>query len=115
MAGVLIQWSVILSFQEAETSCVGPTASSLFGDAAPSLGKLHAPLPEDVEALERLRHRLQVDWKLLQTTGEFTTEASHNNITHNVTSTEFKIHLYYINWNFCLLKTAPETGGGDEH
>ncbi|XP_031139231.1 polyamine deacetylase HDAC10 isoform X1 [Sander lucioperca] len=64
----IAQGHTLVLMQEAETSCVGPTASSLFGDAAPSLGKLHAPLPEDVEALERLRHRLQVDWKLLQTT-----------------------------------------------
>uniref|UniRef100_A0A7N8WQ36 Histone deacetylase 10 n=1 Tax=Mastacembelus armatus TaxID=205130 RepID=A0A7N8WQ36_9TELE len=48
-----------------------PTASSLLGEAAPSLGQLHAPLPEDVEAIESLRHKLKADWKLLQTTGEF--------------------------------------------
>uniref|UniRef100_A0A8C3ADR9 Histone deacetylase 10 n=1 Tax=Cyclopterus lumpus TaxID=8103 RepID=A0A8C3ADR9_CYCLU len=35
---------------------------------------LHAPLPEDVEALERLRLGLQADWKLLRTTGELTTQ-----------------------------------------
>ncbi|XP_034735891.1 polyamine deacetylase HDAC10 isoform X1 [Etheostoma cragini] len=64
----IAQGHTLVLMQEGETSCVGPTASSLIGDAAPSLGKLHAPLPEDVEALERLRHRLQVDWKLLQTT-----------------------------------------------
>ncbi|XP_039663890.1 polyamine deacetylase HDAC10 isoform X1 [Perca fluviatilis] len=64
----IAQGHTLVLMQEGETSCVGPTASCLSGDAAPSLGKLHAPLPEDVEALERLRHRLQVDWKLLQTT-----------------------------------------------
>uniref|UniRef100_A0A7N9AQV8 Histone deacetylase 10 n=1 Tax=Mastacembelus armatus TaxID=205130 RepID=A0A7N9AQV8_9TELE len=47
-----------------------PTASSLLGEAAPSLGQLHAPLPEDVEAIESLRHKLKADWKLLQTTGK---------------------------------------------
>lgn len=79
-----------MSFQEGEEACVAPTASSLLGDAAPSVGQLHAPPPEDVEALERLRHKLQADWKLLQTTGEFTPTESHINITHNLTSTEFK-------------------------
>uniref|UniRef100_A0A8C4HXP9 Histone deacetylase 10 n=1 Tax=Dicentrarchus labrax TaxID=13489 RepID=A0A8C4HXP9_DICLA len=83
-------WSVILSFQEGEKERVAPTASALLGDAAPSLGQLHSPLPEDVEVLERLRHRLQGDWKLLQTTGEFTTAASHINITHNLTSMDLE-------------------------
>uniref|UniRef100_UPI0037E8A49B polyamine deacetylase HDAC10 n=1 Tax=Semicossyphus pulcher TaxID=241346 RepID=UPI0037E8A49B len=64
----LAQGHTLVLMQEAEKACVGLTASSLLGDAAPSLGQLHAPLPEDVEALERLRHRLQADWKLLRTT-----------------------------------------------
>lgn len=64
----LAQGHTLVLMQEGESVCVGPTASSLLGEAAPSLGKLPAPLPEDVEALERLRTRLQVDWKLLQTT-----------------------------------------------
>lgn len=59
----------IILFQEGEKECVGPTASSLLGVAAASLGRLGAPLQEDVEALEGLRSRLQADWKLLQTTG----------------------------------------------
>lgn len=63
-----------LLFQEGEKACVGPTASSLLGVAAPPLGKLHAPLPEDVAALERLRLGLQADWKLLRTTGELATQ-----------------------------------------
>ncbi|XP_074533745.1 polyamine deacetylase HDAC10 isoform X1 [Halichoeres trimaculatus] len=58
----------LVLMQETEKACVGITASSLLGDAAPSLGQLHAPLLEDVETIERVRHRLQVDWKLLQTT-----------------------------------------------
>lgn len=69
---VLFQWPIILSFQEEEKSCVAPTVSCLLGDAAASLGQLPAPLSEDVEALERLRHQLQTEWKLLQTTGEIT-------------------------------------------
>ncbi|XP_070763817.1 polyamine deacetylase HDAC10 [Enoplosus armatus] len=68
----LAQGHTLVLMQEGEKGCVGPTASSLLGDAAPSLGQLHAPLPEDVEALERLRHRLQTDWKLLQTTASET-------------------------------------------
>ncbi|XP_068579965.1 polyamine deacetylase HDAC10 [Cebidichthys violaceus] len=64
----LAQGHTLVLMQEGEKACVGPTASSLLGVAAPSLGKLPAPQPDDVEALERLRHRLQADWKLLQTT-----------------------------------------------
>ncbi|KAM7002092.1 polyamine deacetylase HDAC10 [Tautogolabrus adspersus] len=64
----LAQGRTLVLMQEAEKAWVGLTASSLLGDAAPSLGQLDAALPEDVEALERLRHRLQADWKLLQTT-----------------------------------------------
>ncbi|KAM7397012.1 hypothetical protein PAMP_020011 [Pampus punctatissimus] len=64
----LAQGHTLVLMQESEKACVDPTASSLLGNAAPSLGPLHAPLPEDVEALESLRRRLQTDWKLLQTT-----------------------------------------------
>ncbi|XP_041652369.1 polyamine deacetylase HDAC10 isoform X2 [Cheilinus undulatus] len=64
----LAQGHTLVLMQEAEKACVSPTASSLLGHAAPSLGQLNAPLLEDVEMMERLRHRLQVDWKLLQTT-----------------------------------------------
>uniref|UniRef100_A0A8C4HVM3 Histone deacetylase 10 n=1 Tax=Dicentrarchus labrax TaxID=13489 RepID=A0A8C4HVM3_DICLA len=66
----LAQGHTLVLMQEGEKERVAPTASALLGDAAPSLGQLHSPLPEDVEVLERLRHRLQGDWKLLQTTGE---------------------------------------------
>ncbi|XP_051237559.1 polyamine deacetylase HDAC10 isoform X2 [Dicentrarchus labrax] len=64
----LAQGHTLVLMQEGEKERVAPTASALLGDAAPSLGQLHSPLPEDVEVLERLRHRLQGDWKLLQTT-----------------------------------------------
>uniref|UniRef100_A0A7N8WV94 Histone deacetylase 10 n=1 Tax=Mastacembelus armatus TaxID=205130 RepID=A0A7N8WV94_9TELE len=67
----LAQGHTLVLMQEVEGACVRPTASSLLGEAAPSLGQLHAPLPEDVEAIESLRHKLKADWKLLQTTGEF--------------------------------------------
>uniref|UniRef100_A0A3Q1CID6 Histone deacetylase domain-containing protein n=1 Tax=Amphiprion ocellaris TaxID=80972 RepID=A0A3Q1CID6_AMPOC len=69
-----------LLFQEDEKACVGPTASCLLGDPAPPLERLQAALPEDVEAMERLRHKLQAAWKLLQTTGERATAASHFSI-----------------------------------
>ncbi|XP_056272493.1 polyamine deacetylase HDAC10 isoform X2 [Pseudoliparis swirei] len=64
----LAQGHTLVLMPEGEKACVGPTASSLLGVAAPPLGKLHAPLPEDVAALERLRLGLQADWKLLHTT-----------------------------------------------
>uniref|UniRef100_A0A7N6F5T6 Histone deacetylase domain-containing protein n=1 Tax=Anabas testudineus TaxID=64144 RepID=A0A7N6F5T6_ANATE len=66
-----------------ERTCIDPTCSSLLGDAAPSLGQLHAAPPEDVEAVENLRQRLKADWKLLQTTGEFmkATSLSYTNVT----------------------------------
>ncbi|XP_045893711.1 polyamine deacetylase HDAC10 isoform X1 [Micropterus dolomieu] len=64
----LAQGHTLVLMQEGEKACVGPTASSLLGGAAPPLGQLSAPLPKDVAALERLRHILQADWKLLQTT-----------------------------------------------
>lgn len=64
----LAQGHTLVVIQDGEKACVAPTASSLLGDAAPSLGQLPAPLPEDVELLKRLRCRLQTDWSLLQTT-----------------------------------------------
>ncbi|XP_028287029.1 polyamine deacetylase HDAC10 [Parambassis ranga] len=62
------QGHTLVLIQEAEKSCVGPTASSLLGNPAPSLAQLQAPLPEGVAALERLRKRLQANWKFLQIT-----------------------------------------------
>ncbi|XP_008274351.1 polyamine deacetylase HDAC10 [Stegastes partitus] len=62
------QGHTLVLMQEDEKACVGPTASSLLGDPAPPLERLQAPLPQDMEAMERLRHRLQADWKLLQIT-----------------------------------------------
>lgn len=62
------QGHTLVLMQEDEKTLVGPTASSLLGNPAPPLEQLQAPLPEDVEAMEKLRHRLQADWKLLQTT-----------------------------------------------
>ncbi|XP_034031950.1 polyamine deacetylase HDAC10 [Thalassophryne amazonica] len=66
----LAQGHTLVLMQEDEKACVGPTASSLLGSPAPSLGQLHAPEPEDVKTLERLRLRLQADWKLLQNTAQ---------------------------------------------
>lgn len=53
-----------------EEKALRGTAASLQGDPVPSLGPLGAPPPEDVEAVERQRQRLQTSWKLLQTTGK---------------------------------------------
>ncbi|XP_037307374.2 polyamine deacetylase HDAC10 isoform X2 [Pungitius pungitius] len=64
----LAQGHTLVLMEEGEEACVGPTASSLLGVAAASLGSLRAPLQDDVKALEGLRRRLQADWKLLQTT-----------------------------------------------
>ncbi|CAB1323396.1 unnamed protein product [Coregonus sp. 'balchen'] len=63
----LAQGHTLALLQEGEKEAVGATAASLLGDPAPSLGPLGAPLPEDMEAMERLRQRLQTHWGLLQT------------------------------------------------
>uniref|UniRef100_A0AAX7UU57 Histone deacetylase domain-containing protein n=1 Tax=Astatotilapia calliptera TaxID=8154 RepID=A0AAX7UU57_ASTCA len=60
----------LVVLQEEEKALIGLTASSLLGNPAASLKQLQAPLTEDTEAIEKLRHRLQADWKFLQTTGE---------------------------------------------
>lgn len=62
------QGHTLVLIQEEERACIRPTVWSLLGAAAPPLEPLEAPLMEDVEALERLRHRLQADWRLLQNT-----------------------------------------------
>lgn len=67
---LVFELRVVLFCQEGEEACVAPTASCLLGSPAPSLGQLLAPPTEDVESVESLRHKLKVDWKLLQTTGE---------------------------------------------
>ncbi|KAM9754067.1 polyamine deacetylase HDAC10 isoform 2-T2 [Menidia menidia] len=73
LVGVLqgfAQGHVLVLMQEGEQARVGPTASTLLGEPAlPLEHPLQAPLPEDVEAVETLRRRLQADWSLLQNTG----------------------------------------------
>ncbi|KAM4553730.1 polyamine deacetylase HDAC10 [Fundulus diaphanus] len=59
----------LVLMQANEEACMGPTASALLGHPAPTLQELGAPFPQDGDALERLRERLQADWKMLQTTG----------------------------------------------
>ena len=56
------------------------TASGLLGTAAPSLGPLDAPGPEDVGSFEGLRLRLQTDWPLLQTTGTLRDQMDDNRV-----------------------------------
>uniref|UniRef100_A0A1A7Z7A6 Histone deacetylase 10 n=2 Tax=Nothobranchiidae TaxID=405002 RepID=A0A1A7Z7A6_9TELE len=65
----------LVLMQENENTCAGSTASILLGDPAPPLETLLAPNREDVDAVERLRDRLQTDWKLLRTTSECTSGA----------------------------------------
>ncbi|XP_056137660.1 polyamine deacetylase HDAC10 [Lampris incognitus] len=67
LQGVALGHTLVL-LQENERASISPTAASLLGNPAPSLGPLGARLPDDVEALERLRRMLQAHWKLLQTT-----------------------------------------------
>ncbi|XP_041853093.1 polyamine deacetylase HDAC10 [Melanotaenia boesemani] len=62
------QGHTLVLIQEEEKAFLDLTASTLLGNPAPPLEQLQAPFTDDVEALERLRHRLQADWKLLQTT-----------------------------------------------
>lgn len=64
----LARGRMLVLIQECEKACVSPTASSLLGEPAPPLGQLQAPLPQDVEDMERLRLTLLADWKLLQNT-----------------------------------------------
>lgn len=58
----------LVLMQANEKACVGPTASALLGHPAPPLRNLLAPLPDEGDHLERMRGRLQDDWKMLQTT-----------------------------------------------
>ncbi|KAM3870169.1 polyamine deacetylase HDAC10 [Diretmus argenteus] len=67
----LAQGCTLVVMQEKESESVALTSIPLMGKPAPSLGPLGAPLPEDVEALESQRRRLQADWKLLQTTAPY--------------------------------------------
>uniref|UniRef100_A0A087XZ48 Histone deacetylase 10 n=1 Tax=Poecilia formosa TaxID=48698 RepID=A0A087XZ48_POEFO len=61
----------LVLMQTNDGACMGPTASALLGHPAPPLQELLTPLPDDGGALERMRERLQADWKMLQTTGEW--------------------------------------------
>ncbi|XP_007546781.1 polyamine deacetylase HDAC10 [Poecilia formosa] len=58
----------LVLMQTNDGACMGPTASALLGHPAPPLQELLTPLPDDGGALERMRERLQADWKMLQTT-----------------------------------------------
>ncbi|XP_053283241.1 polyamine deacetylase HDAC10 [Pleuronectes platessa] len=68
----LAQGHTLVLMQDNDKECVGPTASSLLGDPAPSLGPLLAPPSEDVESVEKLRDRLKAEWTLLQNTAQDT-------------------------------------------
>ncbi|KAJ0029336.1 hypothetical protein NQD34_004333 [Periophthalmus magnuspinnatus] len=62
------QGHTLVLMQESDQSSVAPTVSSLLGAPAPALGPLSAFGSDDIEALQRLKLKLQCDWKLLQTT-----------------------------------------------
>lgn len=64
----LAQGHTLVLMQENEKASVAPSASTLLGNPAPRLGPLQGLQSDDVEALERLRQKLQSDWTLLQTT-----------------------------------------------
>lgn len=64
----LAQGHSLVIMQDSEQGSVAPTVSSLLGTPAPALGPLSSVLSEDLDAVEKLRHRLKHDWKLLQTT-----------------------------------------------
>lgn len=63
----LAQGHALVIMQDSEESSLAPTVSSLLGTPAPPLGPPSAAPTEDAEAVEKLRHKLQADWKLLQT------------------------------------------------
>ncbi|XP_037539664.1 polyamine deacetylase HDAC10 [Nematolebias whitei] len=65
----------LVLLQENEKACVSPTASILLGDPAPPLENLQAPNKDDLNVMETLRDRLQLNWKLLQTISESTAAA----------------------------------------
>lgn len=81
------QWTIFylfvyfLYFQENENACVGPTASVLLGDPAAPLDSLQAPNTEDLNAVERLRDRLQLNWRLLQTTSKSTATVCQQSVS----------------------------------
>uniref|UniRef100_A0A3B5MVZ3 Histone deacetylase domain-containing protein n=1 Tax=Xiphophorus couchianus TaxID=32473 RepID=A0A3B5MVZ3_9TELE len=57
----------LVLMQTNDGACMGPTASVLLGHPAPPLQELLTRLPDDGDALERMRERLQADWKMLET------------------------------------------------
>lgn len=64
----LAQGHALVIMQDSEESSVASTVSSLLGTPASALGSLSAASSEDMEAVEKLRHKLHHEWKLLQTT-----------------------------------------------
>lgn len=55
------------------------TAASLMGDPAPGLGTLQDLSPDDVQAIERERSRLERKWGMLHTSGK-TTHSKKKNV-----------------------------------
>uniref|UniRef100_W5NE48 Histone deacetylase 10 n=1 Tax=Lepisosteus oculatus TaxID=7918 RepID=W5NE48_LEPOC len=67
----LAQGQLLCLIQEgSETKTLQTTSASLLGEPAPYLGSLAPALPENSQAVERQRRRLQTHWRMLQTAGE---------------------------------------------
>ncbi|XP_030631400.1 polyamine deacetylase HDAC10 [Chanos chanos] len=66
----LAQGQTLALMQEYEDGIIKATVSSLLGSPAPSLGPLGAPLPVNVQAIEKQRERLLQPWGILQTSHE---------------------------------------------
>ncbi|XP_069048819.1 polyamine deacetylase HDAC10 isoform X1 [Lepisosteus oculatus] len=64
----LAQGQLLCLIQEgSETKTLQTTSASLLGEPAPYLGPLAPALPENSQAVERQRRRLQKHWRMLQT------------------------------------------------
>ncbi|XP_048863310.1 polyamine deacetylase HDAC10 isoform X2 [Brienomyrus brachyistius] len=66
----LAEGQMLVLMQGAEEETIRATAASLLGEPAQSLGTLGGPLPESLDAVEKLRLKLETQWGLLQTRAE---------------------------------------------
>ncbi|XP_036376025.1 polyamine deacetylase HDAC10 [Megalops cyprinoides] len=70
--------TVALIQQDAEGETLRATVRSLMGEPVPALGPLGAPLPENTQAIEEQRRRLQSQWGLLRAAGDPGTAAAEH-------------------------------------
>ncbi|XP_023647151.1 polyamine deacetylase HDAC10 isoform X2 [Paramormyrops kingsleyae] len=66
----LAEGQMLVLMQGDEEETIRTTAASLLGEPAQSLGTLGDPLPESMDAVEKLRLKLETQWGLLQTRGQ---------------------------------------------